>query len=72
MSDKSITRETKIAEQELLMERYKTALKKGQLINDIRNGLGKEIKKNPGQAKIIKKTTTQKIMSWLRGIFTKF
>ena len=72
MNDKVISRETQLAEKEVLMEKYKTALKKGQFVNEIRNGLGKEIKKNPSRAKIIKKTTTQKIMLFFKNIFTKF
>lgn len=43
-----------------------------ELITDIKTGLGKEIKKNPGRAKIIKKTRYEKFMIWLRKIFTKF
>ena len=72
MNDKIISRETELAEKEALLEKYKTALKKGQLISEIKNGLGDEIKKNPGRVKIIKKTHTQKLMSWFKSIFTKF
>lgn len=43
-----------------------------ELITDIKTGLGKEIKKNPGRAKIIKKTRYEKFMIWLKKIFTKF
>lgn len=46
--------------------------KKSQLINEIKMGLGAEIKKNPGKAKIIKKTRYEKLMLWLKKIFTKF
>ena len=72
MDDKAIDRESQLAEKEALLEKYKTALKKGQLINEIKSGLGEEIKKNPGKAKIIKKTTGQKIKAFFKAIFTKF
>tara|TARA_R110000782_G_scaffold21299_1_gene57325 strand:- start:21283 stop:21507 length:225 start_codon:yes stop_codon:yes gene_type:complete len=45
---------------------------KNKLISEIKMGLGVEIKKNPSKAKIIKKTRSEKIMIWLRNIFTKF
>lgn len=46
--------------------------RKRELITEIKTGLGEEIKKNPGRAKIIKKTRYEKFMIWLRKIFTKF
>jgi len=72
MNDKIISREIQLAEKEVLVEKYKTALKKTQLINEIKAGLGNEIKKNPSQSKILKKTTGQKIKAWFKAIFTKF
>lgn len=72
MNDKILNREVKQAENEMLLEKYKTALKKTQFINEIKSGLGKEIKSNPGKVKIIKKTWYQKLLSVLKKIFTKF
>lgn len=46
--------------------------RKRELITEIKTGLGKEIKKNPGRAKIIKKTRYEKFIIWLRKVFTKF
>jgi hypothetical protein len=46
--------------------------RKKELIIELKTGLGKEIKKNPGRAKIIKKTRYEKLMIWLKKIFTKF
>ena len=46
--------------------------RKRELITEIKTGLGEEIKKNPGRAKIIKKTRREKFMIWLKHIFTKF
>lgn len=46
--------------------------RKRELITDIKTGLGVEIKKNPGRAKIIKKTRHEKFMIWLKKIFTTF
>jgi hypothetical protein len=72
MNDKIISREQKQAEKEMLVERYKTALKKNQFINELKTGLGEEIKKNPSKVKIIKKTWKEKILLFLGKIFTKF
>ena len=46
--------------------------RKRELITEIKTGLGEEIRKNPGRAKIIKKTRREKFMIWLKKIFTKF
>jgi len=67
-----VSREQQLAEKEVLMEKYKTALKKTQFVNELKTGLGAEIKKNPGKAKIIKKTWGQKLMLGLGKLFTKF
>lgn len=72
MNDKMLNREVKQAENEILLEKYKTALKKNQFINEIKSGLGQEIKKNPGKVKIIKKTWYQKFFNGIKKIFTKF
>jgi hypothetical protein len=71
MSEKAISREQTLADKDVLVEKYKTALKKVQFINEIKNGLGEEIKKNP-KPKIIKKTFMSKIKSAIKNIFTKF
>lgn len=72
MNEKMITRESTQAEKDMLVEKYKTALKKNQFINELKTGLGQEIKKNPGKAKIIKKTWGERFMLGLKKIFTKF
>ena len=69
---KMLSREQELAEKEVLMEKYKTALKKTQFVNELKTGLGAEIKKNPVKSKIIKKTWGQKLMISLGKIFTKF
>jgi hypothetical protein len=72
MNDKMISRESTQAEKDMLVEKYKTALKKNQYINELKTGLGQEIKKNPGKVKIIKKTWGERFMLALKKIFTKF
>lgn len=72
MNSKSTDREAKIAESEILVEKYKTALRKNQVINDMKQGLGAEMLKNPRKVKIIKKTFGQKLLNFLRIIFNKF
>ena len=54
------------------LEKYKTALKKVQFINEIRSGLGKEIKVNPGRIKFIKKPWYTRLGLFMKKIFTKF
>jgi hypothetical protein len=71
MSEKAMSREQTMADKENLVEKYKTALKKVQLVNEIKNGLGEEIKKNP-RPKIIKKSLSSKIITIIKKIFTKF
>jgi hypothetical protein len=71
MSDKSISREQSLADKEVLVEKYKTALKKVNFVNEVKNGLGEEIKKNP-RPKIIKRSLTYKIIASIKKIFTKF
>jgi len=72
MNDKMIGRESSQAEKDMLVEKYKTALKKNQFINELKTGLGQEIKKNPSKVKIIKKTFGECFMLSLKKIFTKF
>ena len=69
---KELNREVNRYEKEILVEKYKTALKKTQYINEIKTGLGNEIKKNPSQVKIIKKSLGQKIKLFFLSLFTKF
>ncbi len=67
-----ISIETEKAEKELLLEKYKTAMKKVQFLNEIKSGLGDEIKANPNGVKIIKKSWGEKLKMHLKKIFTKF
>jgi hypothetical protein len=71
MNEKAINREQSIADKDVLVEKYKTALKKAQFVNEVKNGLGEEIKKNP-KPKIIKKSFMSKITSAIKKVFTKF
>lgn len=71
-NDRIISREANIAEKEILVDKYKTALKKQQFINELKSGLGDEIKKNPSKVKIIEKKWYQKIGTSFKNLFTKF
>ena len=59
------------AKQKILMGQSNVRQKK-VLINELKTGLGEVMKKNPGKAKIIKKTISEKFIIWLKKIFTKF
>jgi replicative DNA helicase len=72
MNNKMLDREINKAGNEILNDKYKTALKKAQLINELKSGLGSEIKKNPNKAKFIKKTWYERFMDTIKKIFTKF
>jgi hypothetical protein len=67
-----INREINEAEKQMLLDKYNTAMKKAKFLNEIKNGLGVDIKQNPGRAHIIKKTWSQKLILKLKSIFTKF
>lgn len=69
---KQLNREVDKLEKDMLVEKYKTSLKKMEFINEIKQGLGEEIKKNPNNVKIIKKTWSQKIRLFFVKLFTKF
>lgn len=67
-----IDRELKAIEREIEINKQKTLSNKKQFINDIKMGLGEEIKRNPHQVKIIKKPFSQKIKLFFAKIFTRF
>lgn len=64
--------EIKFEKQLILKDKAQTAVSKVQYINEIRSGLGAEIKKNPNKINIIQKTRFQKFKSWLSGFFKRF
>jgi hypothetical protein len=66
------SQEAEQLEREMLADIYLTGIKKTQFINELKTGLGAEIKANPNKVKIIKKTLPQKIKMFLTKIFTKF
>jgi hypothetical protein len=64
--------EIKKLEREMLGDKYMSALRKVQFINELKSGLGNEIKANAGKVKIIKKTWFEKLTIALKKIFTNF
>jgi hypothetical protein len=72
VTDDMITRELEITERDIEMQKYVTQLKKSQFIDEIKYGLGKEIKENPNKITIIKKPWYQKLKLFLSKIFTRF
>jgi hypothetical protein len=67
-----VSKEIEQIEREMLMNKYQTALKKAQLINELKGGLGDEIKSIGGKVKIIEKTWFEKLKLRFKKIFTKF
>jgi hypothetical protein len=72
MRKTTIEREIELEEKELLRDKFVTALRKTQFVNELKNGLGGEIKKKPKGVKIIKPSRYKRFMSWLKKFFTKF
>lgn len=71
-TDDQLSNELKNTERVIAADKYFTAQKKVQFANEIKRGLGDEIKKNPGAIKVIKKSWGQRFKLFLKGIFTKF
>ena len=72
MRKTTIDREIELEEKELLRDKFVTALRKTQFVNELKNGLGEEIKKNPKSVKIIKASRYKRFVTWLKNFFTKF
>lgn len=72
INDDMISKELEATEKAIEMEKYKTALKKAQFINEIKSGLGKEIKNNPNKLTIIERPWHYKLKMFFTKIFTKF
>lgn len=47
MSDKILDKELSLAEKQILYDKVKTTIYKDKLISEFKNGLGKEMLKNP-------------------------
>jgi hypothetical protein len=72
MRKTTIEREIELEEKEVLRDKFVTALRKSQFVNELKSGLGDEIKKNPRGVKIIKESRYKRFVSWLKNFFTKF
>ncbi len=71
VSENTLAKELLAKENELKLELFKTQLKKAEFIDEIKHGLGNEIKRNPNKVKVIKKTWHQKLKIFLSNLFTK-
>ncbi len=70
--DNQLSKEIEAVERQINLDKATTALKKVQFANDIKNGLGKQIRANPNKVKIIKKPWYLKVRDFFGVIFTKF
>ena len=68
----TVEREIELEEKEILRDKFLTAMRKTKFVNELKSGLGDEIKKNPRGIKIIKESRYKRFMSWLKTFFTKF
>lgn len=66
-----IDREIELEEKEILRDKFLTALRKNQFINELKGGLGEELKKNPSKVKIIKEPKMKRLITWLKRLFMK-
>jgi len=67
-----IAKEVKKTENEKKMLYYKANLAKSMFIDEIKNGLGEEIKKNCNKIEIIKPNIWQRISKIIGRFFTSF
>ena len=74
MANKNIKMSSELdkIEKQILLDKYTTAQHKAKFINEIKSGLGNEIKQVGGKVKIIEKSFLNKILDKLKKIFTKF
>lgn len=70
--DEQILNELNDTTNEKKMLDYKTSLAKTHFINEIKNGLGDEIKSNGSKIKIIKPSIWKKMGNIIKKIFTGF
>ena len=57
---------------EIIGTRQNTELKKNKFINELKSGLGEQIKQNPNKVTVIKKTFKERVKLFLKKLFTKF
>lgn len=72
ITDPILTKELELAEREREMAEFTNKLKKNQLIGEIKNGLGEEIKEQGGKVILIKRPWHYKLKMLIKKIFTKF
>lgn len=72
VTDQMLSKEIQLAEREREMFEYTNNLKKAQLIGEIKNGLGEEIKEQGGKVVFIKRPWHYKLKMFLKKIFTRF
>ena len=72
VTDKLLAKEVQAAEREREMFEYTNNLKKTQFINELKNGLGEEIKEQGGKIVLIKRPWYYKLKTFFKKIFTKF
>lgn len=66
-----LTNEIKQANREILLGEQQTILAKQRLINELKNGLAEQIKRNSGRVKIIKKTRFERFKLWFKTLIIK-
>lgn len=72
MNDKIINKEIKQAENKIMADMLITEIKKKKFINELKNGLGEEIKKNKNEIIINKKPLYVKFFSFFKRFLKTF
>jgi len=72
LSDSELDFEIKYEREAMVKETIATAVNKVKFANEIKYGLGSEIKQKGGRVTIVEKTRYEKFINWLKKIFTKF
>ena len=72
LSDSELDFEIRFEKEAMVKETIATAVSKVKFANEIKQGLGSEMKQKGGRVTIIEKTRYEKFVAWLKKIFTKF
>lgn len=72
LSDSELDFEIKYERESMVKETITTAVNKVKFANEIKQGLGSEMKQKGGRVTILEKTRYEKFVVWLKKIFTKF
>lgn len=72
LTNREIDREIDLESKGIIYDKELTNIKKKSFINEIKLGLGDDIKSNPNAVKFIKESKSKKISDFIKKLFKKF